>query len=246
LRPGSGQGPRRPAGRGAGAQRGAQLRITGEIHQVGGGNLTAPEDAAIYLINFSGQAALVDAGCGRALPRLMDNIRACGVNPTQIDYLLLTHCHFDHTGGAQALRERLGCRILAHALEAPFLEQGDSRVTAATWYGANLAPFPVDLKISGPRAEIELGGRFIEALHTPGHSPGSVVYIAESDGLRILFAQDVHGPLHPDLKSDAALYRRSLEALLALDADVLCEGHFGVYRGKPAVAAFIRQFLPAR
>ncbi len=219
------------------------MQITGEIHQVGGGELTAPEDAAIYLINFNGQAALVDAGCGRAQARLLDNIRACGVKPEQIEYLLLTHCHFDHTGGAQALRERLHCRIVAHALEAPFLEQGNNTVTAATWYGATLAPFPVDRQLAGAREEILLGGRVIEALHTPGHSPGSVVYAAESDGLKILFAQDVHGPLHPDLLSDAALYRRSLELLLSLEADVLCEGHYGIYRGKPAVAAFIRQFL---
>ena len=219
------------------------MHITGEIDQVGGGQLTAPEDAAMYLINFNGHAALVDAGCGRALPRLMDNIRACGVDPDQIEYLLLTHCHFDHTGGAQALREQLRCRIVAHALEAPFLEQGDNTVTAATWYGATLAPFPVDRQLSGAREEIVLGGRIIEALHTPGHSPGSVVYATESDGLKILFAQDVHGPLHPDLLSDAADYRRSLKLLLALEADVLCEGHYGIYRGKPAVAAFIRQFL---
>ena len=219
------------------------MHITGEINQVGGGQLTAPEDAAIYLLNFNGHAALVDAGSGRALPRLMDNIRACGVDPDQIEYLLLTHCHFDHTGGAQALREQLRCRIVAHALEAPFLEQGNNTVTAATWYGATLTPVQVDRQLFGAREEIVLGGRVIEALHTPGHSPGSVVYATESDGLKILFAQDVHGPLHPDLLSDAALYRRSLKLLLALEADVLCEGHYGIYRGKPAVAAFIRQFL---
>jgi glyoxylase-like metal-dependent hydrolase (beta-lactamase superfamily II) len=219
------------------------MQITSEIAQVGGGKLTAPEDAAMYLINFDGHAALVDAGCGRALPRLLDHIRASGVKPEQIEYLLLTHCHFDHTGGAQALREQLRCRIVAHALEAPFLEQGDNRVTAATWYGATLTPFPVDRKLVGPREEILLGGRVIEAFHTPGHSPGSVVYLTESEGLKILFAQDVHGPLHPDLLSDAADYRRSLELLLALEADVLCEGHFGIYRGKAAVAAFIRRFL---
>jgi len=64
------------------------MHITGEIDQVGGGKLTAPEDAAIYLINFNGHAALVDAGSGRAQPRLMDNIRACGVDPDQIEYLV--------------------------------------------------------------------------------------------------------------------------------------------------------------
>ena len=70
-----------------------------------------------------------------------------------------------------------------------------------------------------------------------------MVYTTESDGINILFAQDVHGPLHPDLLPDAADYRRSLKLLLTLEADVLCEGHYGIYRGKPAVAAFIRQFL---
>ena len=164
------------------------MRITGEIHQVGGGKLTAPEDAAIYLINFQGHAALVDAGCGRAQPRLLDNIRACGVDPEQIEFLLLTHCHFDHTGGARALGELLGCRIVAHALEAPFLEHGHNAVTAAAWYGAILKPFAVDHQLSGAREEISLGGRVIEALHTPGHSPGAVcLYCPE---LGVLFSGD--------------------------------------------------------
>src|SRR5665647_1686141 len=133
------------------------MHITGEIDQVGGGQLTAPEDAAIYLINFNGHAALVDAGCGGALPRLLDNIRACGVDPDQIEYLLLTHCHFDHTGGAQALREQLHFRIVAHVLETPFLEQGNNTVTAATWYGATLTPVQVDRQLSGAREDILLG-----------------------------------------------------------------------------------------
>jgi glyoxylase-like metal-dependent hydrolase (beta-lactamase superfamily II) len=210
---------------------------------VGGAQLTASEDAAIYLINIDGHGALVDAGCGRALPRLLANIQASGVNPEQIEYLLLTHCHFDHTGGARALKDLLGCQVVAHALDAPFLEQGDATVSAATWYGATLPPCPVDRKLAGARTEIALGERIIEAIHTPGHSPGSVVYLTKSESLKILFAQDVHGPLHPDLRSDAEAYRHSLELLLSLEADVLCEGHYGIYRGKPAVAGFIRKFL---
>jgi glyoxylase-like metal-dependent hydrolase (beta-lactamase superfamily II) len=219
------------------------MHITREIFQVGGGRLTSSEDAAVYLINFNGQAALVDAGCGGAQDRLLANIRECGVAPEQINYLLITHCHYDHTGGAQALKNLLHCEVVAHELEAPYLEQGDNVVTAANWYGASLHPMKVDRKISGSREDIILGDRAITAIHTPGHSPGSMVYLTESEGLKVLFAQDVHGPLHPDLKSDRGDYRRSLEVLLALDADILCEGHFGVYRGKKKVADFIRGFL---
>lgn len=222
------------------------MQITTEIFQVGGRQLTSPEDAAIYLINFDGHAALVDAGGGAAQERLLANIRACGVALEQIEYLLLTHCHYDHTGGAKALQEALHCRIVAHALEAPFLEQGDNVVTAAGWYGARLQPFEVDHQIVGAQETITLGSRGIQAIHAPGHSPGSLVYLAESAGLKVLFAQDVHGPLHPDLKSNQEDYRQSLELLLSLEADILCEGHYGVFQGTQKVADFIRQFLPTQ
>lgn len=222
------------------------MQITKEIYQIGGGRLTCAEDAAIYLINFGGHAALVDAGTGQAQDRLVANIRACGVNPEQIEYLLITHCHYDHTGGAKALKNLLSCQVVAHELEAPFLEEGDNRVTAATWYGARIEPFAVDLKISGHLGEILLGGRVIQAIHTPGHSPGSMVYLTESEGRKILFGQDVHGPIHPDLKSNPEDYQRSLQALLSLDADILCEGHYGVYTGKKRVADFIRGFMAAK
>jgi glyoxylase-like metal-dependent hydrolase (beta-lactamase superfamily II) len=219
------------------------LQITREIFQVGGDQLTSPEDAAIYLINFAGHAALVDAGCGDAQDRLIANIKACGVDLAQIEYLLITHCHYDHTGGAKALKDLLHCQIVTHELEAPFLERGDNLVTAANWYGARIQPFDVDLKISGSQEDIALGGRIIQALHTPGHSPGSMVYLTESEGLKILFGQDVHGPIHPDLKSNEKDYQRSLELVLSLEADFLCEGHYGVYQGKKEVADFIRRFM---
>jgi len=70
-----------------------------------------------------------------------------------------------------------------------------------------------------------------------------VAYLAESEGLRVLFGQDVHGPIHPSLRSNLRHYRNSLELLLSLEADILCEGHYGVYRGKKAVSDFIAGFL---
>jgi glyoxylase-like metal-dependent hydrolase (beta-lactamase superfamily II) len=222
------------------------MHITREIFQVGGGRLTSSEDAAIYLINFDGHAALVDAGGGDGQERLLANIKAGGVNLTQIEYLLITHCHYDHTGGVKALKDLIPAQIVAHELEAPFLEQGDNVVTAATWYGARIQPFHVDRKISGSQEDILLGGRVMQAIHTPGHSPGSMVYLTESAGQKVLFAQDVHGPLHPDLRSNTQDYRHSLQLLLSLEADILCEGHYGVYRGKKAVADFIKGFVTTR
>jgi glyoxylase-like metal-dependent hydrolase (beta-lactamase superfamily II) len=62
----------------------------------------------------------------------------------------------------------------AHELETPYLEQGDNMVTAANWYGARIQAFKVDHKISGDKEEIVLGDKIIKAIHTPGHSPGSL------------------------------------------------------------------------
>ncbi|MBW1818734.1 MAG: MBL fold metallo-hydrolase [Deltaproteobacteria bacterium] len=219
------------------------MEITPRIYTVGGGSLTSPQDAAIYLIRTDEQAALVDAGTGDGLGRLIENIRDCGVQPEQIEYLLVTHCHFDHTGGLKALRDLTGATVVAHDLEAPFIEEGNDTVTAAKWYGTTMTPCPVDLRISGDRQDVMLGDRTIQAIHVPGHSPGSIVYMMESSGKRVLFGQDVHGPLDPGLLSDRADYQESLQLMLSLNADILCEGHFGVYHGKEEVAAFIRSFM---
>jgi len=219
------------------------MKITSEIYQVGGGDLTAPEDAAIYLINSDGHAALIDAGCGGNEAALFNNIKACGVQPEQIEYILITHCHYDHTGGASTLKEMLECEIIAHELDARFLEEGNGEVTAASWYGSGMIPLYVDRKLKASKEEITLGNKTIEAIHVPGHSPGSVVYLTESDGKKVLFGQDVHGPLHPDLLSDEKDYHNSLNLMVSLGADILCEGHFGVYRGKDSVAEFITSFL---
>ncbi len=77
----------------------------------------------------------------------------------------------------------------------------------------------------------------------PGHSPGSLVYVMESEGLKVLFGQDVHGPIHPSLLSDRRDYIRSLNLMISLQADILCEGHYGIFRGKKEVADFIESFL---
>jgi glyoxylase-like metal-dependent hydrolase (beta-lactamase superfamily II) len=219
------------------------MKITDEIFQVGGGEFTSPEDAAIYLISFGGNAALVDAGCGRSGEMLYKNIRACGVKLEEIEYLLITHCHYDHTGGAKEVKKITGCKAVAHELDAQFLETGDDRVTAATWYGACLEPFPIEKKLSLPREYIHLGDKKVEAIHTPGHSPGSVVYVVESQGFKVLFGQDVHGPLDESFLSNREDYLESLRLLLSIKADILCEGHYGVYMGRIEVEKFIKSFL---
>jgi glyoxylase-like metal-dependent hydrolase (beta-lactamase superfamily II) len=217
--------------------------ILSNLWQVGGAGFSSPEDAAIYLVRFGEKATLVDAGCGNGHDLLKSNISRCIPKSVKIEYLLLTHCHFDHTGGAEAVRKEYGCKTVAHALDAVYLESGDSEVSAASWYGANMEPLTIDVKIENDPQTIKIGKGKIKAHHWPGHSPGSLVYTTKMDGKKVLFGQDVHGPLDPSLHSNAKAYQSSLRKILAFDADILCEGHYGVYRGKEAVQKFIRSFI---
>ena len=219
------------------------LTITPEVFQIGGPGFTDAQDAAVYLVAVGGHAALIDAGCGPSIESLLANVTACGVHHSDLDDLLITHCHFDHTGGAAALQARLGLRVVMHALDAPYVESADPAVTAAAWYGAVLQPFCPDYLIEGSSTDLWLGSRRIQALHIPGHSPGSVAYLLESDGRKILFGQDVHGPLHPMLKSNPVAYRQSLQLMIDLEADMLCEGHFGIIEGANQVKRFIHQYM---
>jgi glyoxylase-like metal-dependent hydrolase (beta-lactamase superfamily II) len=80
-------------------------------------------------------------------------------------------------------------------------------------------------------------------LHTPGHTPGSICLYLDRGEERVLFGQDIHGPFLPSFRSDINLWKSSMEKLLALDADVLCEGHFGIFRPRDRVNGYIRKYL---
>lgn len=219
------------------------MQITSNVYQVGGSDESYGQDAAIYLIREGDHAALVDAGTGYGHAAVLENVRDAGIEPSNIALLFLTHCHYDHTGGASLMRQATGCKIVAHKLDAVYLEAGDAEVTAASWYGSFFRALPVDIKVAERERDFSVGKLAVKMYLIPGHSPGSTALTVVSEGKLVLFGQDVHGPLNDALLSNRAQYEQSLEFLLSLDADILCEGHFGVYEGKDRVRRFIESYL---
>jgi glyoxylase-like metal-dependent hydrolase (beta-lactamase superfamily II) len=219
------------------------MKIMDNLWQVGGAEFTTVEDAAVYLVRFGEKAALIDAGCGSDHEMLIENISDVLPAEVAIEYLFLTHCHYDHTGGAAKVRTQYGCRIVAHELDAVYLETGDNQVTAADWYGARMNPLKIDYKIRDKKEIFRVGQNQVTAYHCPGHSPGSLVYAVNMGSTRVLFGQDVHGPLDASFLSNREDYIRSLNFMLELRADILCEGHYGIYRGRDRIDKFIRSFL---
>jgi len=99
----------------SGKKRRHRMEIMGNLWQVGGAEYTSVEDAAIYLIRFGEKAALIDAGCGGDHDSLVKNISDILPPDVKIEYLLLTHCHYDHTGGAEGIRHQYGCKRIFYA-----------------------------------------------------------------------------------------------------------------------------------
>ncbi len=87
--------------------------------------------------------------------------------------ILLTHCHFDHIGGADYLRAKTGVKIAIGAFEAPFLE--DMRFTLSDRFYANVAPFKADLTLLDGQSFC-VGDIELKAILTPGHTKGGMCY----------------------------------------------------------------------
>lgn len=223
--------------------RGKTDEIIRGIYQIGGANLTAGEDAAIYLIDFAGELVLIDAGAGRSSEQIVHNIEMLGLNPAKISYLILTHCHIDHIGSAPFFKKKFNAKIIIHELDAEPMEKGDSIRTAANWYDTTFPPTAIDRKLKGKAEILKFGVEELHCLHTPGHTPGSISIYLDRDGKRVVFGQDIHGPFHKTFGSDIEAWKKSMHDLLALNADILCEGHFVVFQPKEKVRDYIERYL---
>lgn len=216
--------------------------ICDRVYAVGGSGLSAQEDAYVYVIDAGSELVMIDAGVGYGMKRIEENIRSMGWQPAQIWHVVATHCHIDHIGGLYAWKEQYGPKIIAHEMDRAGIEGENDLLTAASMYGVSYKPVKVDLLLRGEEESLILGDLDFHFLHTPGHTPGSIsVYIDTKDG-RVLFGQDIHGPFSDSWNSDLGEWRQSMKKLLDLKADVLCEGHAGVYRGEK-VGEYIRGYL---
>jgi len=215
--------------------------IVKDIFIVGGPDITDGRDGCVYLMNV-GELILIDTGAGWSVENIIGNIKRLGFDPKNLAKILLTHCHIDHIGGVPEIKKRFESKIYIHKLDAPPLENGDPVLTAAKWYQTSFPPTQVDMKLNSPEETLIVGDQKIVCLHTPGHTPGSICIYLDKDGKRILFGQDLHGPLLEEFGSNIEDYGRSTKKLLDLDADILCEGHFGIYKTKKDVKNYILSY----
>ena len=221
---------------------GAEIIAEG-VYLIGGPSISRSDDATVFIVDFDGELVMIDSGAGRSSGMLQQNLEGAGLALKAVSTLILTHCHIDHIGSASWVRDQSGCRIVMHDLDADAVEAGDPEMTAAGWYRTVFPPTRVDQRLTGDHEIMHFGNQELHCLHTPGHTPGSLSLYLDRAGKRILFGQDIHGPFMAAFRSNIEDWKRSMQILLALEADILCEGHFGIFQSKETVKDYIRKYL---
>ncbi len=216
------------------------FRVAERVYLVGDSDVSHPYDCCVYLID-GGELLLIDAGAGRSYDRIVSNIESLGFDLARLKTVLATHGHIDHIGALHEFRDRLGAKIVAHELDSDAIEKGHG--TAAEVYRVRYVPCPVDVRLQGSESMLEVGDLVVNVVHIPGHTPGSIAAYIDVGGKRVLFGQDIHGPYYIEWGADPAAARQSLLRLMELGADVLCEGHFGIYEPASAVERYIMQYV---
>jgi hydroxyacylglutathione hydrolase len=220
------------------------MRITDEVYLVGGGTtigfgLSDDPDCHIYLVDGGDELALIDCGmaAGNSLRRILDNIRADGLDPEKISQIIVTHYHMDHAGGAAQFREELGADVVAPADAAPALRTGDEHATsldkakAAGFYAADYRFEPVDVAREVREGDrIAVGALALEVFETPGHCDGHVSYLLRGQERSYLFAGDAvfaNGRVVLQNIHDCSIQKSaaSIAKLARLDFDALLPGH---------------------
>ena len=147
-----------------------------------------PGHAAAHLIVDEGRAAFVDVGANSSVPFLLGALDELGIAPAAVDYLLLTHVHLDHAGGAGALmRELPNARAVLHPRGAPHMIDPTKLIAGSkAVYGeepfrrmyGELVPIPAArVRVVADGERVALGGRMLELIHTPGHAQHHYVVV---------------------------------------------------------------------
>ncbi len=170
-----------------------------------------PSFDASYLIVRDGRAAFVDTGTRHSVPQLLAALGRLEIAVEEVDYVLLTHIHLDHAGGAGDLIEHLpNARVVVHPRGARHLAEPAKLVEGtravygeavfARYYGG-VRPIPEDrIQVVEDGQRLRLGRSTLSFLHTPGHALHHLCVVDHDSGG--IFAGDTFGISYRELDTD--------------------------------------------
>jgi glyoxylase-like metal-dependent hydrolase (beta-lactamase superfamily II) len=225
-----------------------------------------PGLAAAYLRVQGNEATFVETNTAHAVPKLLAALAGEGLAPEQVRWVIVTHVHLDHAGGASALMRALpNATLLAHPRAARHLVDPSKLVASAeAVYGA--ARFeklygtiePIDagrVRSLDDGATVPLGDATLRFLYTRGHANHH--FIVHDPAREAVFTGDAFGLVYPRLQRarrfafpstsptdfDAALAHASVDLVCSLGARRACLTHFGEIEDLDVVAAQLHRWL---
>jgi glyoxylase-like metal-dependent hydrolase (beta-lactamase superfamily II) len=215
-----------------------------------------PRFDASFLIVENGRAAFIETGPNSAVPRLLGALDALGLEREAVDYVIPTHVHLDHAGGAGLLMQNLPCAKLVihprgarHMIDPSVLMAGVRAVygpeVAARDYG-ELVPIPAERVITtSDGMVIELAGRPLRFADTPGHARHH--HCIWDEASRGWFTGDTFGIVYPELQPyivpacapvqfDHEELHKSVARLLAQQPERMYLTHYGAVRDAEKLA----------
>lgn len=132
--------------------------------------------ANCYLITIPGTDSALVIDPGEYSEKLRAHLHEAGIQ--KLDYILLTHAHFDHITGVNGLKMDFSGKVVIHHCDEPFLS--DENKSLSVILRKPFHPIKADITVSDSDI-LSFGDKSIQVIHTPGHTPGSVCYrIGES------------------------------------------------------------------
>jgi len=215
-----------------------------------------PRFDASFLVVENGRAAFIETGPNSAVPRLLGALEALGLERDAVDYVIPTHVHLDHAGGAGLLMQNLPRAKLVihprgarHMIDPSVLMEGVRAVygaeVAARDYG-ELVPIPAERVITTSEAMvIELAGRPLRFADTPGHARHH--HCIWDEASRGWFTGDTFGIVYPELQPyivpacapvqfDQEELHKSVARLLAQRPERMYLTHYGAVRDAERLA----------
>lgn len=215
------------------------------------------EGGVVFIYVLRGdRLALVDTGAANCPHQFIEPAMAeIGMRLADVDLILNTHAHLDHVGGNRATKKASNAQIYVHSADLALARSTEAQVESMTapLRALGLPDAEVQQRAGFIRSAVgeaagadvtlsdgdivDLGaGVVLRVVHNPGHTPGSISYYWETEGV-LLTGDSINGlgvrPGDTPYYFDASNYRRSLTALSQLDFHTLCMSHAYFIGGLP-------------
>jgi glyoxylase-like metal-dependent hydrolase (beta-lactamase superfamily II) len=170
---------------------------------------------ASHLVVERDRAAFVDVGTNHSVPALLAALGAKGIPKEAVDYVIVTHVHLDHAGGAGEMMRRLpGARLVVHPKGARHMVDPSKLYAGASAvfgeeatrrsYGVLVPVDPARVLEAPDGLVLELGGRPLEFLDTPGHARHH--FCVWDEASRSMFTGDTFGLSYRELASERGAF----------------------------------------